>query len=568
MYNTCRRIPETIGFTGYFLYFVVSLNHQVSGEKPVPRDAKDIQFAELKDMIAQLNTTIAALTGTIQEKDAAIAKLTEEVSYLRRKPFGASSEKRPGIDPNQLSLFDTDEGMEIPVADVEEIPGTVVREHTRQRKKKPTLEEQFKGAAINRVVVGSLTDEEKKCPVCGAGMVPIGTEVIRREVEFIPARYEVTEYVATTYECPKCKQTEEPQFIKDEGCPPALIEKSYATPSLVSGILKNKFVLGLPFYRQEQDLKRSGILITRATMAAWAILVFQLYFQFLVQFFHRELLKRHFLMMDGTPVQVPKEPGKRPQSKSYVWLMRSGEDGLPPLLIYRYSPTRNGNNAVEMLESPTPGLYLMVDGFQGYDKLKNVKRCACYAHIRRYFLDAIPKGSEKDLSNPAVQGVAYCDKLFRYERIYKEQGLSHEQRQKRRMKDEKPVVDAFIKWLDQQKMSASSNKFNKALTYARNRQDILLTYLEDGRCSLSDNMGGNSVRPVVVGRKNWLFSDTVGGAEASMGIYTIVEMAKFHGLDPYKYMKYILEQRPSYRSTDEELEKLAPWSSSCQEICK
>lgn len=106
MYNTCRRIPETIGFTGYFLYFVVSLNHQISGEKPVPRDAKDIQFAELKDMIAQLNTTIAALTGTIQEKDAAIAKLTEEVSYLRRKLFGASSEKRPGIDPSiHLSIL-------------------------------------------------------------------------------------------------------------------------------------------------------------------------------------------------------------------------------------------------------------------------------------------------------------------------------------------------------------------------------------------------------------------------------------------------------------------------------
>ena len=136
------------------------------------------------------------------------------------------------------------------------------------------------------------------------------------------------------------------------------------------------------------------------------------------------------------------------------------------------------------------------------------------------------------------------------------------------MKDEKPVVDAFIKWLGQQKMSASSNKFNKALTYAQNRQDILMTYLEDGRCSLSNNMSENSVRPVVVGRKNWLFSDTVDGAEASMGIYTIVEMAKLHGLDPYKYMKYILEQRPSYQSTDEELEKLAPWSSFCQEICK
>lgn len=541
----------------------------------MPRDAKDIQFAELKDMISQLNNTISTLQAAIAsqsemlgQKDAAIAKLTEEVSYLRKKLFGASSEKRPDIDPNQLSLFDVDEGTEIPVADAEEISETVVREHARQRQKKPTLEEQFKGAAVNRVVVDSLADEEKRCPACGTEMVPIGTEVIRREVEFIPARYEVTEYVATTYECPQCRQTEEPQFIKDEGCPSALIEKSYATPSLVSGILKNKFVLGLPFYRQEQDLKRSGILITRASMASWTILVFQLYFQHLVQYFHRELMKRRFLMMDETPVQVLKEPDKRPQSKSYVWLMRSGEDGLPPLLLYRYSPTRNGDNAVEMLKGSPAGLYLMVDGFQGYDKLKNVKRCACYAHIRRYFLDAIPKGSEKDLSAPAVQGVAYCDKLFQYERRYKEQGLTHEQRQKRRMKDEKPVVEAFIKWLGVQKPSSTSNKFNKALTYARNRQEILMTYLEDGRCSLSNNMSENSIRPVVVGRKNWLFSDTMDGAEASMGIYTIAEMAKLHGLEPYKYMKYILEQRPTYQSSDEELEKLAPWSARVQEICR
>lgn len=534
----------------------------------MPQEANDIRFTELKDMIRQLNTTIAALTETIQEKDAAIARLTEEVSYLRRKLFGASSEKRPAIDPNQLTLFDVEEGADIPIADVEETDSVTIKEHTRQRKKKPALEEQFKGAAVRKVFVDSLTQEEKTCPVCGTEMVPIGTEVIRRELEFVPAKYEVTEYIATTYECPKCRQTEDPCFIKDEGCPPALIEKSYATPSLVAGILKNKFVLGVPFYRQEQDLKRSDIVVTRASMAAWAILVFQLYFQYLVEFFHKQLLKRSFLMMDETPVQVLKEPDRRAQSKSYVWLMRSGEDGLPPLLLYRYSLTRSGDNAVEMLKGSPPGAYLMVDGFQGYDKLKNVKRCACYAHIRRFFLDAVPKGSEKDLSNPAVQGAAYCDKLFRYERRYKEEGLSWEQRQKRRLKEEKPVVEAFLKWLGNQKVSATSNKFNKALTYARNRQDILMTYLEDGRCSLSNNMSENSIRPVVVGRKNWLFSDTMDGAEASMGIYTIVEMAKLHGLDPYKYMKYVLESRPGYKSSDEELEKLSPWSDRVQETCR
>lgn len=541
----------------------------------MPQEARDLQFTELKDIILQLNKTVSALQSTVAaqtellgQKDAAIARLTEEVSYLRRKLFGASSEKRPDIDPNQLSLFDMEGMGDIPIADVEEMETTAVKGHTRQRKKKPMLEEQFAGAAIKQVVVDSLTEEEKTCPVCGAKMAPVGTEVIRREVEFVPARYEVTEYIATTYECPRCKQTEAPQFIKDEGCPPALIEKSYVTASLAAGILKDKFVLGLPFYRQEQELKRSGILISRASMAGWTVTVYQLYLGYLVQYIRRELVKRKFLMMDETPIQVLKEPDKRPQSKSYVWLLRSGEDGLPPLLLYRYSPNRNGDNAAEMLDGSQPGLYLMADGYRGYDKLKDVKRCACYAHIRRYFLDAVPKGRETDLSEPAVQGVAYCDKLFRYERRYKEQGLSHEQRKKSRLRDEKPVVEAFIRWLGQQKPSSTSNKFNNALTYARNRQETLMTYLEDGRCSLSNNMSENSIRPVVVGRKNWLFSDTMDGAEASMGIYTIVEMAKLHGLNPYQYLKYLLEQRPNYRSTDEELEALMPWSEKTLEACR
>lgn len=159
------------------------------------------------------------------------------MSYLRKKLFGTSSEKRPDIDPNQLSLFDVQEGMEIPAADMEEAEETVVRGYIRQRKKKPALEEQFAGAAVNRVVVDSLTEEEKKCPVCGAEMISIGTE-------FIPAKYEVTEYAAATYECPRCKQIEEPLFIKDEGCPPALIEKSYAAPLLAADILKNKVCPG------------------------------------------------------------------------------------------------------------------------------------------------------------------------------------------------------------------------------------------------------------------------------------------------------------------------------------
>lgn len=127
-------------------------------------------------------------------------------------------------------------------------------------------------------------------------------------------------------------------------------------------------------------------------------------------------------MVDETPVRVLKEPDRRPQSKSYVWLMRSGEDRLPPIILYHYTETRAGRNAADFLDGIDEGSYVMVDAYSGYNRLKKIRRCCCYAHIRRYLMEAIPKGHEKDYSHPAVQGVLYCNKLFEYERSYMEKG--------------------------------------------------------------------------------------------------------------------------------------------------
>ena len=261
-----------------------------------------------------------------------------------------------------------------------------------------------------------------------------------------------------------------------------------------------------------------------------------------------------------------KEPDKTPESKSYIWLLRTGEDGLPPIVYYRYSPTRSGDTAVDMLQGIQPGTYLMCDGFSGYNKLKDIRRCTCYAHIRRYFYEAIPKGHGNDITNPAVQGVLYCNKLFEFERKYAERNYKPETRRKRRLKDEKPVIEAFIAWAEKQTVSGNG-KFSKAVTYLHNRRNDLMTYLEDGRCSLSNNWSENSVRPVTVGRKNWLFSSSVDGANASMGIYTIVEMANLYGLSRYKYLEYLLEHRPSSSMTDAELERFAPWNEEVQAAC-
>lgn len=535
------------------------------------RSAIDIQLTELKDTIQQLNSTIESLNSMLSEKDTRIAELTEELRILRKKMFGDSKERLKPIDnPDQISILDLLDVKSAPEpereAELIDVEFINVKPHTKVRKKKPTLEEQFSGIEIRKIPIDTLSDEEKICPECGSEMKAIGTEVIRREVIHVKPSIYMIEYIGTTYGCPKCKDTEDPQFVKDTKAPAALIEGSYASSSLAAWTFYQKFALSLPFYRLEKSFEELGAKISRTTMAGWAVKCHERYFKPMTDYFHRELLKRKYLMMDETPIQVLKEPEKTPESKSYVWLMRSGEDGLPPIVYYHYSPSRSGDTAVELTRGIEPGTYIMCDGYSGYSKLTDIRRCVCYAHIRRYFYEAVPKGRGSDITNPAVQGVLYCNKLFEYERRYAERHYKPETRRKRRLKDEKPVIEAFIKWAESQKTSGN-NKFAKAVNYVLNRKANLMTYLEDGHCSLSNNLSENSVRPVTLGRKNWLFSVSVDGANASMGIYTIVEMANLYGLSRYKYLEYLLEHRPNAEMTDEDLSKLAPWNEDVQKAC-
>lgn len=539
------------------------------------QSAKDIRINELLDANSQLNTTVKHLVDALTQKDKALAdmqtrldEMTEELKLLRKKLFGSSTEhmSNPYVNSDQLTIYpflgiEPEKEPEPVEAEYIEIQG-----YTKSKKAKSTLKEQFSNIPVKQVFIDSLSDEDKLCPACGTEMQPIGTEIIRREVIHVKPSMYMLEYVGTTYGCPVCKDTEDPQFVKDNKAPAALIKGSYTSPSLTSWVLYEKFAKSVPFYRLEKSLEELGAKISRTTMANWAIQCNSLYFKHLTDYFHRELLKRKYLMMDETPIQVLHEPGRTPESKSYVWLMRSGNDGLPPIIYYRYAPTRSGDVALELTDGIQPGTYLMCDGFSGYNKLKDVRRCTCYAHIRRYFYEAIPAGHDRDITNPAVQGVMYCNKLFSYENKYAERHYKPETIKKRRLKDEKPVIEAFLDWADKQVVTGNS-KFSKALTYFKNRRNDLMTYLEDGHCSLSNNWSENSIRPVTVGRKNWLFSSSVDGAEASMNIYTIIEMAKLHGLNRQKYLEYILEHRPSAEMTDEELSLLAPWNKDVQETC-
>lgn len=536
----------------------------------MPRSAKDIRLAELKDTILQLNElirtqtqTMETLQKTIDHLQQELANKNSELDYLKAKLFGSSSERSKMPFPGQIGLFDAegdDRVPEIIVPEEIEVPA-----HKRSRKPKAAYEEQFGSLPSRQVPLDSLDDGEKICPVCGETMVPIGTEVVRTELVYHPAVLEKVEYTAATYACPCCKDTLEPQFVKDKVEP--LVPHSYVSSGLAAHVMYAKFINALPYYRQEKDFENQfGVKISRGTMAHWTIYCAQNYFVPMIAYFQRLLVKRRYVAGDETPIQVLKEKERRPQSKSYVWLFRSGDDGEHPIIIYQYHPTRNGDAAAEFFQDSTPGTYIIVDGYAGYNKLKGFKRCCCYAHIRRYFKEAIPKGKEKDFTDTAVQGFLYCNKLFEYERAYREKGLSYKQIYNRRLRDEKPVVEAFMAWIDKQ-TSIKGSRLARAITYASNQKAYMMTYLEDGHCSLSNNMSENSIRPVTVGRRNWLFCDTTDGADASMVLYSLLETARSNRLNPQKYLEYLLEVRPNADMSDEELETFAPWNKQVQERC-
>ena len=257
-----------------------------------------------------------------------------------------------------------------------------------------------------------------------------------------------------------------------------------------------------------KPINSQGVPLSRATLANWIIYCAENYLRHVYDYFHRQLRMRKYLMADETRVQVLNEPGRNPETDSWMWLFRSGEDGLPPILLYHYTETRTKFHAASFLQGFSG--YLETDGYQGYNNLPDIKRCSCWAHVRRYFTDAIPKGKEYDYSLPAVQGVQFCSKLFDCERYSKTKKHTAEQRKQFRLEKEKPILDAFWNWLDQQHPNKGT-RLAKAANYAQNRKDTLMTYLEDGHCSLSNNLSENAIRPFTVGRKNWLFSASPKG---------------------------------------------------------
>ena len=503
----------------------------------------------------------------ISELENRVDVLMEALRLAQHKRFGASTEKSEDTLMEQLSFL-FNEAEVFSAADKEAAEDvTVVSAHKRHKKHEYTLDSIPEGIET-RQVEHRLEGEDLVCPQCGDIMTEIGKEVVRT-LEIIPAQTIVHEDIYYTYACKNCSGS------ADEGCETPVVKTprekniipgSFATPEAIAHIMTQKFVMGSPLYRQEQEISRKGIHLSRQTMSNWILKATEDYLAPVYEQLHKELLKRDVLHADETTLQVLHEPGKKSQSDSYMWLYRTGGNTDKAIVLYEYQPGRGAKHPKEFLAGYKG--YLHTDGYAGYHDLgEDITVVGCFAHARRKFDEAVkslPKGKAKGSS--ASQGLAYCNLLFAIEQGLSEKNATEKERYDERLEQAKPVLDAMFAWANT-RTAAPKSALGKALHYLKEQWPYLTNYLKDGRLEISNNRAERSIKPFVIDRKNFLFANTPKGATGSAIMFSLIQTAIENGLDPYKYLIWLLKQAKDADLTNAQvLQRLLPWNASS--VCR
>jgi transposase len=502
----------------------------------------------LEEQTARLRRQEEQLT----EQSERIEFLEEYIRLLKHQRFGRSSEKS---STSQIGLFNEAEcAADASDTEAAEADETIaVPAHTRRKRGRRPIP-----AEIPRVeILHDLSEDEKVCAQDGHRLQEIGRET-SEQLEIVPATIQVLRHVRPKYACPHCKSG-----VKIAPLPPQPIPKSLAAPGLLAHIAISKYADGLPLYRQEKMLQRLGLDLPRATLAHWMIRSAELA-QPLLNLMREEMVAGDLIGADETRFQVLKEPGKAATSLSYLWVWRGGSEDHP-LLLYDYAPSRGGEVPKRLLEGFRG--YLQVDGYEGYNEVceaNGLVRVGCFAHARRKFDEALKaqgKGKKTGKKRSAKvtkarQGLDLIRELYRIEREIA--GQPPDERYRVRQECAKPQLEKIRQWLDASLGSVPPQSLTgKALAYLDRQWDRLVRYLDDGRLRIDNNLVENAIRPFVVGRKAWLFSDTVRGAQASANLYSLVETAKVNGIEPYAYLRHVFTEIPK-ATTLEHIEALLP----------
>ena len=510
-----------------------------------------------------------ALTARLTEMSVQLKKMQKLIEYyehqfklMKRKQFGASSERTiiDTVDYRQMGL--TGEPTEI-VAPMLSLPER--EEITYSRKKRVgKREEDLFNLPVERID-HEIPEAERICADCGETLRDIGADV-RRELKLIPAKVIVEEHAAHAYVCKSCQKandgTESVKVIKAEA-PTALISGSLASASLVAHIAVQKYSNGMPLYRLEKGFIYDGVNISRQTMSNWVVKCADMYLYGIYRKLIENLLMESTLHADETTVQVLHEPGREATQKSYEWVYRTGRDAGRQIVVYDYQETRSQSHPQAFLKD-YKGL-LHTDGYQVYHNLPpEIIIIGCWAHVRReweHLWKSVPKEGRKD--SDAERGLMYTNKLFDLERDFKK--LTPDERYKVRLEKSKPIADAFFAWVENLGALPKS-PLGKPVGYTLSQRTYLNNVFLDGRTEISNNRCERSVKPFVMGRKAWLFSNTPDGAVASSIMYSIIETAKENALHPFHYLKYLLEVLPN--ATTDNLDDFLPWSQTLPLDCR
>ena len=511
-------------------------------------------------------TEIQLLKEKTKELEFMNALLSDRLALAQRKQFGSSSEKyAEGYE--QMDLFNEAEQEADPNAAEPEMEEIHPKSYKR---KKPTgkKEEDLSAFETTEVIKHKLEGNDRFCPECGTKYKVVTTETVKY-LKFIPARFEVVEETTYVYACPKCGMMKRPQ--KD----PSLLKGSVATPSLVAGIMNAKYVNGMPLARQEREFARYNLNLSTKTMANWIILCAKRYLQPVYDLMREEFLRSRYIHCDETRLQVIDEPEQKGTTQNWMWVYLTDEySGSPRMVLFQYERTRGGYHPVEFLGDEFRG-YLTCDGYQAYHGLpEQITVTGCMAHARRRFDEALTplkKGFTKEQlkETTAYQAMARIGMLYKIEELIRNQ--SPEERYTERQKQSKPLLEAFFGWLHTLEGSVNrSSKIGEAVLYALNQEKYLKAYLEDGHLSIDNSAAERAIKNFAIGRRNWLFSKSIKGAEASATVYSITETALLNGLKPYDYVAYILERMKDLGPfpSKEDLQKLLPWSESIPESCR
>jgi hypothetical protein len=386
----------------------------------------------------------------------------------------------------------------------------------------------------------------------------------------------VTEHVQYVYACRNCQNNGiDKTPIIYAHIPKPVLENSLASPSMLAYVMSRKYSDAMPLYRQEQQFKKSGLELSRQTLANWMVKASEKHLSLLYDLMRKELLKSQVLHADETVLEVLREPGREASAQSYMWIYRTSRGSIP-IVLYEYTQGRSGDYPKRFLKEFQG--YLHTDGYAGYHKLTEerdgkaakVVQVGCFAHARRKYMEAKKAISEKETltATNINKGLEYCNRLFLLETRFED--MTPEERFRYRNNEAAPVIEEYFAWVKSMEAKVlPKSKLGEAIHYSLKQEKYLRNYLLDGRLEISNNRAERSIKPFVIGRKNWLFCNTPKGATASAVIYSVIETAKENGLNPFPYLEFLFHQLPNVdREDSTALEQLLPWSESLPEECR